>query len=67
MPESFLGNQGKTSPTPIFHFWVFRFYDILTFEYKFNRMHIVISMAHPGISQVSLPWWLSMYLQATCF
>ncbi len=27
---------------PKFHFWVFRFYDILTFEYKFDRMHIAI-------------------------
>jgi hypothetical protein len=31
MPKSFLGNQRKTSSIPIFHFWVFCFYDILTF------------------------------------
>jgi hypothetical protein len=29
---------------PDISFLVFRFYDILTFEYKFDRMHITITM-----------------------
>ncbi len=37
-------NQRKAPPTQIFHFWGFRFYDILTFEYKFDRMHIAMTM-----------------------
>ncbi len=42
MPNTFLGNQRKAPPTQIFHLWVFNFYIILTFEYKFDRMHIAI-------------------------
>jgi hypothetical protein len=44
MPNTFLGNQRKVSRTSIFHFWSFNFYDILTFESKFDRIHIVIIM-----------------------
>ncbi len=52
MPESFRENQRKTSLIPIFHFWVFRFYEILTFECKFDRMHIAIEP--PFTESVSL-------------
>jgi hypothetical protein len=43
MPESFLGNQRKT-PNPDISFLVFRFYDILTFEYKIGKLHIIITI-----------------------
>jgi len=43
MPESFLGNQRKAPPTQIFNLGDFRFYEILTFEYKFDSMHPAIS------------------------
>ena len=44
MPESFLGNQRKSSSIPIFHFWILNFWIILTFGYKFDKMHIVITI-----------------------
>ena len=44
MPESFLENQRKVFPSLISNLWIFDFGIILTFEYKFDRMHIAITM-----------------------
>ena len=56
MPNTFLGNQGKTSPIPIFHFWIFNYYVILTFEYKFDRMHHIISKAPREYNRFFYPY-----------
>ena len=42
--NTFLGNQRITSPVSIFYFWVFRFYDILTFERKFGAKRDILSI-----------------------
>ena len=44
MPESFFEDQREAPQTKIFHFLGLHFYDILTFDYKFDRMHIAITI-----------------------